>query len=223
MVGQKHPGFVAAQHAPLITVANSDGAAVGIRVECDRQIRVDTSGKGEQAVCGAGLFGIGELDGRKRGVGIELLRHDVQIVEPCCSQSRCRSLPADAVHCRERNPDRAGVAVREGRDAGDVLLDQRIVGRNHRCPGDVGGTTDAGDLALDFTIGGGDELRSAREIHLVTVVGGGIVGGGDLDTCRCPEPAHRERHQRCRQWAGEQGHLEPGRCHDLGGGESKCL
>lgn len=72
MRGEQRADLVAAQHPPLPVVLDGDGAAVGVGVVGDDQVRVGLAGLREGQVHGARLFRVGEGDGGEVRVGLGL-------------------------------------------------------------------------------------------------------------------------------------------------------
>ncbi len=202
VIAQQPTGFVTREHPPARRTRDAHRAPVGIGIQRDGDIGADVGSQGEQRVGGAGLLGVRERDGGEVGVRRELRVDDVHVVKAGPAQGLDGYRAAHPVHRGQGHPDRTGAAPHPRRPA-DVPLDQIGVGGLNRSPRDPVGRRSVPHGGFDLAVGGGDDLDAAVEIHLVSVVGGGVVRRGDLDAGRRPGGAHREGHHRRRNRAGK--------------------
>ena len=116
----------------------------------------------------------------KSGSGANWLATVCTSVKPA-ARSACQcELAADPVHRRQRHPRRGAWPSRTAAARVDVVPDHLGVGgcTGARAISSAGGA--AAIAALDLAVGGGDDLHSAVEVHLVAVVGRRVVRRGDL-------------------------------------------
>src|SRR5690606_27121462 len=83
--------------------------------------------------------------------------------------------------------------------------------------GDGGQRRDGLDLRGDLGVGRGHDLGAVAEVHLVAVVPGRVVAGGDLDPGDRAEVPDREGEDGGRQRAGQDGRPQAGAGHHGGG------
>ncbi len=149
-----------------------------------------------------GSSGLGKATVGKSGSGLNWRCDGVHVVEAGEMQRAQRQFAADAVHGGQGNAHRSRGAAHGG-GALHVEVDEFGAGGGDGLAWDLVGRRRGGHRRLDLAVGRGDDLQAAVEVHLVAVVGGRVVGGGDLHTGSGSGVADREgddgRRHRVRQ------------------------
>ena len=202
VVGEQPADLVAAEPPPA-AVGRGDGRTqpVGVGVVGDGDRRVRRCGQRQQQVHRARFLRVREAHRGEGAVWLLLLGHHER-----CGQSgplergeqRCPTHPVQrgvgSGSAGEIGPE---PHRRHGCEIGiDVLgaehLDERMVGRRQL----DGARVDGVDARGDLLVGGRHDLRAGAEVHLVAVVGGRVVAGGDHHPGRGTHPGDVPRQHR---------------------------
>ena len=144
-----------------------------------------------------GSSGLGKLTVGKSGSGANWLATVCTSIEAGAPQRFERHRAAHPVQRGQRHPNRTRRRAPHPGGPLDVVLDQPGVGGFDGRPGDLVGERGVGDGGFDLAVGGGDDLDSAVEVHLVAVVGRRVVRCGDLDSGRrAGVPDRKSQHRR---------------------------
>ena len=217
-LGQEHSRLVAREHPERLTVPDSHGASVGVRVVGDDDVGLDLRGKLQRQVHRARLLGVRERDGGEVGIGVALLAHDVQGREPGAAHDLDENVASDAVHRRVHGDDVARTVVREVDDSLHVGLGH--VGAADGVVVAAGQLVDPADLVDergDIGVGGRHDLAGVAEVDLVAVVLRRVVRRRHHDAGRAAEVQDRVGEHRRGQVLGQQVGAHARRLHDLGG------
>ncbi len=158
-----------------------DGAAVGVGIVGNSEVSARVDGELEHKVHGAGLFGIGERDGREVGVRIGLLGHHGWRRKSPAGKGFQHGRAADAVQrcVRDRH-----LTIRQQRTACDggevVALDVRVERHEGLGQRQLRSAGRGGDSGFDKGVLRRDDLDGA-EVDLVAVVDRRVVARGHHD------------------------------------------
>ena len=231
LLAQERPDLVAREPAPPaggVRVGDGDRAAVRVRVVGEHEVGAGLARQRQGQVQGAGLLGVGRVDGGEVRVGLELLGDDDDVVETGAHERLAADAPAHPVQGGEHDPQGGGRRRAGGAHGGvEVLLDH--VGADGPPAGGGHGhprrRPDGGDAPGDLLVVGRDDLGApARaghgppaQVHLVPVVLRRVVRGGHHDPGVGPQAAQREGQHRGGAALVEQEGVPAGPGHHAGG------
>ena len=216
----------------MATIGGADAhrTPVGVRVEGEQDIRILLRGPGQQQLDRRGLLGVGKRHRRESRVRVLLFTHRMGQGEPGELEG--------IRHRPTTNPVQGGVddaQVRPfrihpqqirlaGGDQGDDFIDvpaQLITSRAHGHPGHLHGILHRLDMRFQVGLHLRIQLPTVGQEHLIAVVRGTVVRGGDLHPGIHPPVLHQPGNQGGGARGGQQHHLEPGTGEHLrsGGGE----
>ena len=216
--GEQRADLVPPQHPPAVRAGDRGGAAVGVGVVRDHEVRALLLGEGHREVHRAGFLGVRERDGGEVGVGLLLLGHHARRGEPGGLEDLDDRGAPDAVQGRVDDVEVTGTVVGELRDRVEVAVDD-VLGEDlpRVSPRHVGECAHRGDPLGDAGVGRRHDLAAVSQVDLVAVVLGRVVAGGHHHSRDAAELADRVGQQRRGQRPGQHVGREPGTGHHLGG------
>ena len=163
-------------------------APVGVGIRGDDEVGARAPGRRHGQVEGPCLLRVREGDRRKAGIGFALLGHLDDAGESRIPEDPPHDLGADPVHRRVDDGQIPRAGRHRGHAVADVGVDEILADRLvsvGQC--DAAGGRRRGDRFGYPCVGGGNELdappplvrAATAQVDLVSVVAGGVVGGGD--------------------------------------------